>query len=130
LARREIMGRFGKFPDSPVGWWKVTTEGDCEGRTTRDLGIFYGHIVDIAAGLANKCTEYSLQFEPASVDIPEVKERYTDISLCIGSGTWDMKPEDRAKWMQEFFAKAETKCEYSEIKPSYYAAISIKVKPR
>ena len=30
--------------DNPFGIWHVTTEGDCEGRSTRDLGIHEGYI--------------------------------------------------------------------------------------
>jgi len=36
---------------SPIGWWKVTTEGDCEGRSVRQCGTFYGHIAEIAFGI-------------------------------------------------------------------------------
>lgn len=39
---------------SPIGEWKVTTEGDCEGRMVKDLGVFKGHIVDIALKLAKR----------------------------------------------------------------------------
>ena len=49
--------------DKPVGWWKVTTEGDCEGRTTSELGKFYGHVAEIAFHLAAKCY-YGLDFYP------------------------------------------------------------------
>jgi hypothetical protein len=48
---------------SPVGWWKVTTEGDCEGRTTDDLGTHYGHVCEIALSL--KGSGYKLRFQPA-----------------------------------------------------------------
>jgi hypothetical protein len=53
------------IPDSPVGWWKVSTEGDCEGKSTRDLGLHYGHIGDIALALAG-ASYYALSFSPAS----------------------------------------------------------------
>lgn len=41
--------------DNPFGIWHVTTEGDCEGRSTRDLGIHEGYIDEIALALADKC---------------------------------------------------------------------------
>jgi hypothetical protein len=50
------------IPDLPVGYWEVTTEGDCEGRSTRHLGIHRGHICEIALALAG-AAEYSLKFE-------------------------------------------------------------------
>lgn len=35
---------------SPIGWWKVTTEGDCEGRTTKQSAklkkIFKGKVAE------------------------------------------------------------------------------------
>ncbi len=48
---------------SPIGWWNVTTEGDCEGRTTNQLGDHYGHIAEIA--LSMKGGGYSLRFVKA-----------------------------------------------------------------
>lgn len=51
-----------KWAKSPVGWWKVTTEGDCEGRSIDQLGTHYGHIAEIAFGL-ERGGGYSLTFE-------------------------------------------------------------------
>ena len=34
------------------GTFKVTTEGDCEGKSTRDLGVHTGYIDEIAFALA------------------------------------------------------------------------------
>jgi hypothetical protein len=48
------------------GIWKVTTEGDCEGRSTRDLGIFKGFIDEIALHLADRCY-YTLDFKPVKL---------------------------------------------------------------
>lgn len=47
----------------------VKTEGDCEGRTTQNLGIWEGSISDIALHLADKCI-YSLQFEKVVFNKP------------------------------------------------------------
>lgn len=47
--------------DSPIGLWKVTTEGDVEGRSTTLLGEHYGHVADIAFSLADR-NFYSLDF--------------------------------------------------------------------
>lgn len=47
--------------------YKVTTEGDCEGRTTRDLGVWQGDIIDIALGLADQCA-YSLTFKEIEIN--------------------------------------------------------------
>ena len=52
-----------EWADSPVGWWKVTTEGDVEGRSTDQLGTYYGHVAEIAFSIDRCC--YSLLFEKA-----------------------------------------------------------------
>lgn len=49
--------------------YKVTTEGDCEGRSRRDLGIWEGNISNIAFHLADKMV-YSLTFEPIAINKP------------------------------------------------------------
>lgn len=48
-------------PRHPFGIWKVTTEGDCEGRSTKQLGVYLGHLADIALFLASNAT-YTLSF--------------------------------------------------------------------
>jgi hypothetical protein len=53
-----------EWAESPVGWWKVTTEGDVEGRSTDQLGTHYGHVVEIAMSLPRGGC-YSLRFEKA-----------------------------------------------------------------
>lgn len=85
--------------DNVYGLWKVTTEGDCEGRSIRDLGTHEGYIDEIAFALADKCC-YSLNFR--AVDHPEHKPDMTpkrktvNIQLDFGSGTWDMESKNRA----------------------------------
>lgn len=73
-------------PASPVGWWNVSTEGDCEGRTTTQLGTYYGHVAEIAFALADRCY-YVLEFKPVESGTPikeEERPRYT----CNKLGVW------------------------------------------
>lgn len=42
------MAEFKKPYDKAYGFWHVTTEGDCEGRSITDLGVFEGNIDTIA----------------------------------------------------------------------------------
>ena len=49
--------------------YEVTTEGDCEGRSSRSLGIWEGNISNIAFHLADKMV-YSLRFEPITINKP------------------------------------------------------------
>lgn len=85
--------------DNVYGLWKVTTEGDCEGRSIRDLGTHEGYIDEIAFALADKCC-YSLNFRAVDPHKhkPDMtpKRKTVDIQLDFGSGTWDMKSKDRA----------------------------------
>jgi hypothetical protein len=61
--KTEIWGYATLAKLDPIGWWKVTTEGDCEGRSTDTLGTFYGHVAEIAFANRKK-SSYSLRFEP------------------------------------------------------------------
>ena len=84
------------------GTFKVTTEGDCEGKSIRHLGTFTGYIDEIAFALADKCY-YSLNFSlvsPEELDMTPKRDT-VNVTLNIDSGTWDMKPEERVKYFKE-----------------------------
>lgn len=86
---------------NPYGTWMVTTEGDCEGRSTRNLGVYVGYIDEIAFALAEKCY-YSLKFEKVCTDVPtptKVLEK-VDITLDINSKTWKLSPHDRVEFFR------------------------------
>lgn len=90
----------------PFQIWKVTTEGDCEGRSTRDLGIHRGYIDEIAFALADKVM-YSLQFKPVTLNDLEgltTTRNEVDISFDIDSKTWNMSAEDRAMVMRSLLS--------------------------
>ena len=94
------------------GTYKVTTEADCEGRTTRDLGTYTGYIDEIAFALADKCY-YNLCFhkvEPEVLDMTPKKDTVT-ISLDIDSGTWDLKNGngEALRFFKNFFADKDLK---------------------
>lgn len=114
--------------DSSYGLWKVTTEGDCEGKTTRNLGIYEGNISDIAFYLKDEC-EYSLRFSPAkatkieSYDVPHYG--FVNISLDIDSGTWNMSPEDRVNYFKVLL-NTENRAHEITIEPGpYYASVRL-----
>jgi hypothetical protein len=76
------------------GFWEVTTEGDCEGKSVSRLGIYEGYIDKIALALADRCY-YSLCFrpiDPRALDLTP-KRKSVEISFDIGSNTWDMDNE-------------------------------------
>ena len=87
------------------GLWHVTTEGDCEGRTTKDLGVHEGHLDDIAFALAS-AAYYSLHFKrlyssgykaiPPGIEV--------SVLLSIESKTWDLTPPARRAYFESMLA--------------------------
>lgn len=115
----------------PVGVWKVTTEGDCEGRTIQQLGVFKGHIVDIAAHLASR-SYYSLKFEPGNQEkvTPIDGPKKVHIALDIKSGTWDMSNARRANEVRSMLSKESPKNNTFQVSDGqYYASVLLEVTP-
>lgn len=84
---------------SALGWWKITTEGDCEGKTITDLGIHYGYLDDLAFSLGGKAY-YHLNFEFIDRPVPKPEPSRVNvvhIQLGIDSGTWDLPSIHRAQ---------------------------------
>jgi len=86
------------------GWWKVTTEGDCEGRTVKDLGIYQGYVDEIALSLGDKAY-YKLMFEVANDPTTTRKAVVSEVNVSFGidSGTWDMSKHERINYIKEVF---------------------------
>lgn len=89
------------------GTYKVTTEGDCEGKSVRDLGTYTGYIDEIAFALADKCY-YKLCFhkvEPQKLDMTPKRDT-VEISLDIDSGTWDLDVSNKEalNYFKRFFS--------------------------
>lgn len=100
---KSLIHMIGEQYINPHGAWKVTTEGDVEGRSIRQLGTFEGYIDDIAKGLADKVF-YSLQFKRMgdTITVPEPKDvKCVNVSLDIDSNTWNMTRDIRADLMSE-----------------------------
>lgn len=109
------------------GLWHVTTEGDCEGRSTKDLGTHYGRIDDIAFALGDQ-GGYSLRFD--SVDArgwgaANPNRQTVNISLGIESKTWDLAPNDRLEFFRRLFASSKTTVEECP----YYASVTLRRTP-
>ena len=65
----------------PIGRWRVTTEGYCEGNTS-DLGVHEGHVADIAirlSGLANR----GLTFIPEPTTTPPLPPPIDRVSVAV-----------------------------------------------
>jgi hypothetical protein len=117
-----------KWADSPVGWWDVTTEGDCEGRSTKQLGTHYGHVAEIAFSL--KDCGYSFHFEktdgPCGVygsHEDHHKERQavrTIANITLPPITYKGGEKELAKWLD---------CPEVAVKPcNYYGAYTLELK--
>lgn len=109
---------------NPYGLWEVTTEGDCEGRTVKRLGIHEGFVDEIAFALGNQCG-YSLRFrrifpDEAKLDTtPKINK--VSISFDIKSATWDMTAEERADVIAEAFKDRDIRVSLG----TYYASVEI-----
>ncbi len=123
-ARMNLMACMPAQYKNTFGTWKVTTEGDEEGRSTKDLGVHTGHIDEIAQSLGGRCF-YSLHFSPFSPTPapaePEDKKpvRQVSIQFGIGSETWKMSPESRALVLAEIFKNRPV----SVSRGQYYASV-------
>jgi hypothetical protein len=108
----------------PVGWWKVTTEGDVEGRSTDQLGTHYGHVVEIAMSLPRGGC-YSLRFEkakePQQAFIPDQYQAVrTEANIQLEPISYKGGEKEIAKWLD---------CDEVEVKPcNYYGAYTLKLK--
>lgn len=109
--------------DEVFGTWEVTTEGDVEGRTTKNLGTFTGYIDEIALFLANKCY-YSLHFKkivPVTSFHPNGFK--VSVQLDISSGTWEgIHTEKGLNEIRKVFANRPVVIEDS----NFYASFIIK----
>jgi len=82
--------------------WHITTEGDVEGKTITDLGVYEGYLDEIAFRLGSR-SYYSLRFSPwKEIPEPPLEKALSSISVSvdIDSGTWDMSPEQRVAWFR------------------------------
>lgn len=87
------------------GFWRVRTEGDCEGRSIRDLGVHEGYVDEIAFKLAKE-QEYGLRFDlvdpKALKDSEKTHATKVNVSLGIDSGTWDMPSDELVEYWENF----------------------------
>lgn len=107
----------------PYGLWKITTEGDCEGKSTRHIGIFEGYIDDLALRYANKAM-YALEFEkidPVADDLPPMNNKQANVQLSIDSGTWDMDRAERVNFVETMLKDRPVKVEGS----NYFGSFKI-----
>lgn len=130
----ECGTKLESFADSnniwkPVGLWRVTTQGDEEGRTTRQLGLHEGHLADIARTLSAE-SFYDLQFEPVEVlDKDKIRAPRESVHVTLGhdAGTSGMEKEARAAY---FRAMLKDRTDVTVTESNYYGAVVLNFKPK
>lgn len=105
-----------------VGLWHVTTEGDCEGKSTKDLGVHLGSLDDIAFALSTQA-HYGLQFALVG---PDTYNKHpmgdvVSVSLDIDSGTWDMPHERRMAYFRDMLSGRDLEVRSS----TFYACVQL-----
>jgi hypothetical protein len=108
----------------PYGTWKVTTEGDEEGKTVTDLGIHIGFLDEIAFKLAPSCY-YSLRFQRVAChDYSFSDAKEVNITLASESGSWEWGPEYRVIKIGEMMSRHDRPVEV--VSCSYYGSVLIR----
>jgi len=113
----------------PEAMWRVTTQGDEEGRTTKQLGVHEGHIVDIAHKLSAE-SFYDLCFEPVlAVKKAEIREPRSSVHVTLGydSGTTTMESSARQAY---FRAMIKDRDDVKITESNYYGAVVFNFKKK
>lgn len=105
----DIVDKAAKFflesdwPNDPVGTWMITTEGDCEGKTTRNITTVSGHFAEVALAYAGYA-EYKLTLEtPKKSHLLKTKPKMqVSVGPGISSGLWDYSNEIIAEILQKW----------------------------
>lgn len=127
LTEEEVKSRHPYT--NPYGLWEVTTEGDCEGRSRKGLGIFEGYLDDIAFYLADKAY-YTLEFKKISIprishEDVSMEQSEVDVLLDISSGTWDMSSEKRVLEFKKLLSRRNVHV----TKGQFYASVKLSQTP-
>lgn len=110
------------------GTWRVTTEGDCEGRTVKQLGTYVGYVDEIALHLADQAC-YELRFTKIKKQPIQLKPTANEVmvSFNIDSNTWDMAPNgERIEEVSKIFKDRPVVIEHQ---PSFAGFLIKKKKP-
>jgi hypothetical protein len=106
---------------NPMGLWRVTTEGDEEGRTVRSLGIHEGHLGEIMLALS-PATFYSLA--PQRVYPPKIEADRTVTHDSANMSYYDLfghiKPEEAIPKVQRLLG-----ARFKVSKGQYYCSVKI-----
>lgn len=114
--------------DSVFGVWKVTTEGDCEGRTIKNLGTYTGYIDEIAKLLvmSGNTPGYSLDFKSVGVLKPKNNKEVKSVHVTFSRNysMYDMESESLKAWGENLFRDRPVKVSIGK----YYKSIKLDFK--
>jgi hypothetical protein len=88
------------------GVWEVTTEGDCEGRSVRQLGRYEGYLDQIALSLSDKAY-YSLQFKlilPEEQILPTPIRSTAPVGFAFDTAIRTMSKAEQISFVSEMLA--------------------------
>ena len=113
------------MPPSTLGLWTVTTEGDCEGRTVKQLGTFIGHFDDVALHLADQAY-YGLRMKYTTQKEQTLRKTGSEVevSFDIETGTWDIGTYPRAEIVR-IWLKNNDRTEVAVKEGKYYACVKL-----
>ena len=117
---------------NPIGWWKVFSDGDEEGRSARELGEYYGHVAEIAFSIEQDAL-YDYRFIPSEKTLePEnyptyiPKRKFAHISLGVDSNTWGLdRGQKRIEWWKNWLDSEDIVVKQS----CFYTGILIELAP-
>ena len=120
--KQNPMSEIKKGYDNVYGTWQVTTEGDVEGRSVKQLGIYTGYVDEIALHLSDR-VYYSLTFK-RSEDVGEYVQKRNSVlvQFDIESGTWPICNSGNLDKIREIFSERDVEITDSNI----YASFTIK----
>lgn len=125
IREKKLISLVDEKYQNTYGTWRVTTEGDVEGRSTRQLGTYEGHIDEVARALSDKAY-YSLNFKKVDpvieLPVPKRKLEKVSVQLDIDSKTWNMCVDKRAEVMATILKDRPVTVK----KGQYYASFIIK----
>ena len=126
-----------EFASGPVGTWKIRVPEDGYGGGDYEVGIFTGHVADIAFSLS---AHQDLEFEPvedlvSTKELPEPKYTTVQIKFGIKSKTWDSpdipgmlhreKMEYPVKMVHEFLSRSPSRYSFRVTNHNHYRTFTL-----
>lgn len=83
LEQRKAEQEMTPIAFDPEGTWKVTTEGDCEGRSINHIGTYKGNILDIVKDLSARAYYKLTVSRVVDSELSTQRSAYKEVSFNI-----------------------------------------------